>query len=269
MPETRPRISGPTFDRRASARGSACAADRGHAPRSPLPRSRRSSATTSRGCPAASSRRAFVRAYAQEVGLDPEDTVRRFVARFPDESGAEESPAPTSRTRTTSRWTSRRRSVARGAPSRGALPLLLVVAYFGFGGRVPWWGDRAAPSRPRTSWTPPPSSASSRAGVPAGRQAGDVACDNAPAARTTRRRRASAGRATAGGCRRPVPRGRNRARHRRPRSQAPAGRHPGPAPPDGVLSADACAPRGVLGVGPVRRRERLLRPDARRASARS
>ncbi len=30
--------------------------------------------------------RAFVRAYAIEIGLDPEETVRGFLARFPDDS---------------------------------------------------------------------------------------------------------------------------------------------------------------------------------------
>jgi cytoskeletal protein RodZ len=39
--------------------------------------------------------RAFVRAYAREVGLDPDATVARFVAAFPDESGADEMPATT------------------------------------------------------------------------------------------------------------------------------------------------------------------------------
>ena len=30
--------------------------------------------------------RAFVRSYASEIGLDPEQTVREFLARFPDDS---------------------------------------------------------------------------------------------------------------------------------------------------------------------------------------
>src|SRR5262245_36459717 len=30
--------------------------------------------------------RAFVRSYASEIGLDPEETIREFVARFPDDS---------------------------------------------------------------------------------------------------------------------------------------------------------------------------------------
>lgn len=36
--------------------------------------------------------RAFVRAYAREVGLDPEATVARFVAEFPDSASGEEHP---------------------------------------------------------------------------------------------------------------------------------------------------------------------------------
>jgi cytoskeletal protein RodZ len=39
--------------------------------------------------------RSFVRAYAREVGLDPDATVARFVAAFPDESGADEMPSTT------------------------------------------------------------------------------------------------------------------------------------------------------------------------------
>jgi cytoskeleton protein RodZ len=39
--------------------------------------------------------RAFVRAYAREVGLESDATVARFVAAFPDEAGADEMPATT------------------------------------------------------------------------------------------------------------------------------------------------------------------------------
>jgi len=40
--------------------------------------------------------RSFVRAYAREVGLDPDAAVARFVAAFPDEAGADDMPATTS-----------------------------------------------------------------------------------------------------------------------------------------------------------------------------
>lgn len=36
--------------------------------------------------------RAFVRAFAREVGVDPEETVNRFIAAFPQDSGASERP---------------------------------------------------------------------------------------------------------------------------------------------------------------------------------
>jgi cytoskeletal protein RodZ len=121
--------------------------------------------------------RAFVRAYANEVGLDAEDTVRRFLARFPDET-TEDAPRhyepnpdhisvdePPTLGRA---W----RAVA------WSVPLLLVVAYFGFGGRLPWWGDRvgrtaaaapvqnptpAVPSAPAPAPVQPPSAAADKA----------------------------------------------------------------------------------------------------------
>jgi len=40
--------------------------------------------------------RAFVRAYAREVGLDPDVAVASFVSAFPDNAGAEDMPAATS-----------------------------------------------------------------------------------------------------------------------------------------------------------------------------
>src|SRR5213083_1046789 len=38
--------------------------------------------------------RAFVRSYAIEVGLDPEETVKEFLDRFHDEPAAAAAPAP-------------------------------------------------------------------------------------------------------------------------------------------------------------------------------
>jgi cytoskeletal protein RodZ len=102
--------------------------------------------------------RAFVRSYASEVGLDPEDTVRRFLARFPDELSDERStyePNPehisVDEPPTFGRaW----RAVA------WSVPLLLVVGYFGFGGRLPWWDDPTPQPVGRTPSvpTPPPPS---------------------------------------------------------------------------------------------------------------
>jgi cytoskeleton protein RodZ len=91
--------------------------------------------------------RAFVRSYAKEVGLDPEDAVRRFVSRFPD-AAVEESPAAYE--------ANPEKIVVDEEPTTGrlwrfawwVLPLVLIV-YLGFGGRLNWWRDRAQPAPPR------------------------------------------------------------------------------------------------------------------------
>ena len=97
--------------------------------------------------------RSFVRAYAQEAGLEAEDTVRRFVARFPQAS-MEESPEPYE--------PNPERITVDEPPSFGggwralgwALPILLVIAYFGFGGRVPFLREKPAPAAPAVSEAP-------------------------------------------------------------------------------------------------------------------
>jgi cytoskeleton protein RodZ len=92
--------------------------------------------------------RAFVRAYAKHVGLDPEDAVRRFVARFPDAS-VEESPA---------RYEANPERIdvdAVPVPGRlwravwWSLPIVLVIVYFGFGGSLSWWSGIGRPPAPR------------------------------------------------------------------------------------------------------------------------
>ncbi len=92
--------------------------------------------------------RAFVRAYAKHVGLDPEDAVRRFVARFPD-AAVEESPA---------RYEGDAETIAIDDGQRASrlwrvvwwlLPIVLAVVFFWFGGRLPWWGGQAHPSASR------------------------------------------------------------------------------------------------------------------------
>lgn len=89
--------------------------------------------------------RAFVRSFAGEVGLDPEEAVRRFVARHPDAS-IEETPTPY--------VANPERIVVDEVPAAGrlwrilgwSLPLVLVIVYFGFGGRLTGW--RPVPARP-------------------------------------------------------------------------------------------------------------------------
>jgi cytoskeleton protein RodZ len=81
--------------------------------------------------------RAFVRAYAREVGLDPETTVSRFVSRFPDAAAVEElvvhEPV-------------QERRVLGDESGAGqvwrivgwSLPFVLVIVFFAFGGRLGW-----------------------------------------------------------------------------------------------------------------------------------
>jgi cytoskeletal protein RodZ len=53
--------------------------------------------------PAGIFRRSFVRAYAQSIGLNPDEVVREFLERFPDPAAAEaESPPPAARRSATS-----------------------------------------------------------------------------------------------------------------------------------------------------------------------
>jgi len=114
--------------------------------------------------------RSFVRSFAREVGIDPEDAVRRFLSRFPDESSSETAPAydpnpdhiEVDEQPTVGRaW----RAVV------WSLPLVLVVAYFWFGGRLPFWRD--ADSRP-------PAATSENAAAPGASQ--PAAAAPAPAA---------------------------------------------------------------------------------------
>ena len=99
--------------------------------------------------------RAFVRAYAKQVGLDPEDAVRRFVARFPD-AAVEESPARFEGNSETIDVDDGRRASRMWRAVWWLLPLVLVVVYFGFGGHVPGRGGQAQPAASRTSAQPEP-----------------------------------------------------------------------------------------------------------------
>jgi cytoskeleton protein RodZ len=101
--------------------------------------------------------RSFVRSYASEVGLDAQQVVQRFVARFPDAS-VEEAPTPY--------IANPERIVVDGQPGGSrlwrvvgwSLPLVLVIVYFGFGGRLPWLHQPAPPSTPRADASTEPSS---------------------------------------------------------------------------------------------------------------
>jgi cytoskeleton protein RodZ len=106
--------------------------------------------------------RAFVRAYARHVGLEPEDTVRRFVARFPD-AAVEESPARYEGIAETIEIDDGQRASRMWRAVWWLLPIVLVVVFFWFGGRLTWWGGQAHPAAARagvqTEQVPPGPSA--------------------------------------------------------------------------------------------------------------
>jgi cytoskeleton protein RodZ len=89
--------------------------------------------------------RAFVRAYAREVGLDPEVAVASFVSAFPNEAGAEDMPSATSAVEAES-FEHRRRVVKALLRVAGVLLLaaVLAVAYYSWMGRK---APSAAPHR--------------------------------------------------------------------------------------------------------------------------
>ncbi len=101
-----------------------------------------------------------MRAYATEVGLEPEEAVRRFVARYPDAS-IEEVPTPY--------VANPEKIVVDAEPAVGrlwrvvgwSLPLVLVIVYFGFGGRLTWWRPSAPAVAPRVEAQAEPSSSAS------------------------------------------------------------------------------------------------------------
>lgn len=79
--------------------------------------------------------RAFVRAYATEIGLDPEQTVAEFMTRFPEEAVTQGHPR--TRDLVDELDTDRRRGF-RPTPlgiALVAVPLLILLAYFAVMGR--------------------------------------------------------------------------------------------------------------------------------------
>lgn len=108
--------------------------------------------------------RAFVRAYAAEVGLDPEDAVRRFLARFPDQASNE---IPRLYDATSERISVDESSTPRRAwrAIAWSIPILLVVAYFGFGGRLRFWQDQPGQraEQPAAAVVPPAAQAAKAA----------------------------------------------------------------------------------------------------------
>jgi cytoskeletal protein RodZ len=79
--------------------------------------------------------RAFVRAYAIEVGLDPEDTIREFIAQFPHESVTAGHPTARHVEDTQSLESDRRMASAFIRVVVLSVPVAGMVLYFGLAGR--------------------------------------------------------------------------------------------------------------------------------------
>jgi len=102
--------------------------------------------------------RGFVRAYAREVGLDPERAVREFLGCYPDQTTDEEPPPVAQQSVELDR---ERAPAWYGSVLRllgVVVPLALVVAYFAVGGRLWRSSEPPAPPEPAitTSSVPPP-----------------------------------------------------------------------------------------------------------------
>jgi cytoskeleton protein RodZ len=96
--------------------------------------------------------RAFVRGYAGEVGLDPEETVRQFNASFPAERGSAAEPQPRSAPRREVRidlGTGAAPYVGRTLTAVAAIALL--VAYLALSGRLASWQRSPATAAPPVS----------------------------------------------------------------------------------------------------------------------
>ena len=82
--------------------------------------------------------RAFVRAYAREVGLDPDVAAANFVAAFPEESGADEMPATTSAVEVES-FEQRRRLLRVSLRVVAAALLVAILAFLYYSRFRPGW----------------------------------------------------------------------------------------------------------------------------------
>jgi transcriptional regulator with XRE-family HTH domain len=89
--------------------------------------------------------RAFVRAYASQVGLDPEATVEEFIRQFPHETVTAGHP-PSTRVDDADSFENDRRVASLGVKLAGlSLPIIALVIYFGMAGRHAAPGNALAP----------------------------------------------------------------------------------------------------------------------------
>ena len=105
--------------------------------------------------------RAFVRAYAREVGLDPDVAVASFVTAFPDESGADEMPATTRAVEVES-FEQRRRVVRVLVRVLGVALLVAIVAFLYYSR----FGPGAPAAKPAVSQAPEGAASSAPQALP-------------------------------------------------------------------------------------------------------
>ncbi|HSP90254.1 MAG TPA: helix-turn-helix domain-containing protein [Vicinamibacterales bacterium] len=105
--------------------------------------------------------RAFVRAYAREVGLDPDVAVASFVTAFPDESGADEMPATTRAVEVES-FEQRRRVVRVLVRLLGVAVLVAIVAFLYYSR----FGPGAPAAKPAASQAPEGAASSAPPALP-------------------------------------------------------------------------------------------------------
>jgi cytoskeletal protein RodZ len=99
--------------------------------------------------------RAFVRAYALEVGLEPEETIRDFIACFPNDSVTAGHPASSAYLEDSETLESNRRMATTFLRLLGiSVPLAGIVLYFGVATAPPAEEDERLPVPTRGAETP-------------------------------------------------------------------------------------------------------------------
>lgn len=109
--------------------------------------------------------RGFVRSYAGQVGLDPDETVRAFVAAHPEVRADDEVDQAESSTRA-------------GAVAKVALLIAVLLAVVA--GGVYWWLTRGGEGRPATQTSPTPDNVADPAAVPPAAQRSDLVPTSTP-----------------------------------------------------------------------------------------
>jgi cytoskeleton protein RodZ len=98
--------------------------------------------------------RAFVRSYAIEVGLDPEETIQDFITQFPADSVTAGHPASSQVEDHEAHESDRRMAATFVRLIAISVPVAVAVVYFGLAGRPDFNTEAAAPAAPVE--TPPP-----------------------------------------------------------------------------------------------------------------